>query len=192
MLLLSPIFLSKKGVSMKKYMLTGMPGCGKTALIQALDRQGYKVVEEAITDVIAYEHAQGNVTPWTDTCFIDQIIFLQKQRQLQGGKIAAPVQFYDRSPVCIYALALYLGFAPSALLLKEIERIQKQQIYQNQVFFIEHLGFCTPTQARTLSFEEAVSFGALHAEIYTQFGYECVAIPAASVHERMTLLLAHL
>jgi predicted ATPase len=177
---------------MKKYILTGMPGCGKTALIRGLEMQGYQVVEEAATDVIAYAHAQGNVTPWANTYFIDQIVALQKQRQLQQEKIAAQVQFYDRSPLCTYTLALYLGFAPSALLLAEIERIQKQQIYQTQVFFIENLGFCTPTQARTLTFEEALSFGVLHTEIYTQFGYECVVIPAASVHERMKLLLAHL
>jgi predicted ATPase len=174
---------------MKRYILTGMPGCGKTAIIRALEMQGYFVIEEAATDAIAYEQTQGNAAPWEQPCFIDQIVSLQKQRQIAIEGVAANLQFYDRSPICTYTLATYLGFAPSSALLHEIARIQKNHIYQTQVFFIENLGFCTPTQARTITFEEALPFESLHAETYTQFGYECVFIPQASVLERVETIL---
>jgi len=45
---------------MKRYILTGAPGSGKTSIILALQSRGYDVVEEAATAVIAAEQAQGN------------------------------------------------------------------------------------------------------------------------------------
>ena len=35
---------------MKRYILTGTPGSGKTSILQALKNQGYAVVEEAGAD----------------------------------------------------------------------------------------------------------------------------------------------
>jgi predicted ATPase len=35
---------------MKRCILTGAPGAGKTALVRLLERNGYAVVEEAATD----------------------------------------------------------------------------------------------------------------------------------------------
>jgi len=37
----------------RRYVLTGAPGSGKTALLGALRERGHAVVEEAATDVIA-------------------------------------------------------------------------------------------------------------------------------------------
>src|SRR5665213_1449806 len=45
--------------TMKRYILTGAPGAGKTTIIRALQAMGCAVVEEAATDVIAALHAQG-------------------------------------------------------------------------------------------------------------------------------------
>jgi predicted ATPase len=38
---------------MKRYILTGAPGAGKTAIIRQLELDRFSVVEEAATDVIA-------------------------------------------------------------------------------------------------------------------------------------------
>ncbi len=92
---------------MTRYILTGAPGAGKTALLRLLERRGYAVVEEAATDVIALEQARGREEPWTDPGFIDLIIALQKQRQTGVGS-----GFFDRSPVCTLALSAFLAFRP--------------------------------------------------------------------------------
>ena len=42
-----------------KFILTGAPGAGKTALVRQLERDGFAMVEEAATDVIALEQAKG-------------------------------------------------------------------------------------------------------------------------------------
>ncbi|GHO59826.1 AAA family ATPase [Ktedonobacter robiniae] len=97
---------------MKRYILTGTPGSGKTSILHALKSQGYSVVEEAATDVIALEHRRGNLEPWMQADFIDKIIQLQKQRQIETGMCPDELQVYDRSPICAFALSRYLGYPP--------------------------------------------------------------------------------
>ena len=175
---------------MKRFILTGTPGCGKTSIIRALELMGYSVISEAATDVIAYEQMQGHEEPWKQKDFIDKIVTLQKQRQIQAADISTDLQFYDRSPICTYALAIYLGFEPPSILLQEIKRADEMQVYQRKVFFIENLGFCKPTKARRISFEESLVFEKIHDEAYAKFGYECVRIPPASQSERVNAILS--
>lgn len=175
--------------AMKRYIITGAPGCGKTAVIRALELTGASVVNEAATDLIALRQAQGDQRPWKHINFIDDIVRLQKHRQIDMSADYSELHFYDRSPVCTYALALYLGFEPSPNLMSEIKRIHKYDIYEKQAFFLENLGFITNTDARQISFEDSLKFEQIHKEAYVKFGYECVIIPAKSIDERVEIIL---
>ena len=93
---------------MKRYILTGTPGSGKTSILHELKRQGYAVVEEAATDVIAREQGLGNAEPWLQADFIESIVRVQKQRQLEASTSPDELQWYDRSPICTLALSRYL------------------------------------------------------------------------------------
>ncbi|MFD9972581.1 hypothetical protein [Streptomyces sp. NPDC059017] len=59
-------------------------------------------------------------------------------------------------------------------------------IYERQVFFIRNLGFCEPTPARRISFQESLVFEKIHEQSYRAFGYELIDIPA----DDLTLRLA--
>jgi len=170
---------------MKRYVLTGAPGCGKTSIIRWLEVAGYLVVEEAATDIIALRQAQGIAEPHTHASFIDDITNLQRRRQMQLADLASAVQFYDRSPLCIYALSVWLGFPISITLANEIERIREERIYQRQVFFVENLGFCEPTQARRISFEDSLRFEKVHEETYHAFGHELIRVPDRDLSSRV-------
>ena len=126
---------------MRRFIITGAPGAGKTAIIRQLELDGFSVVEEAATDVIAAAHAQGTVEPWRHPSFIDEIVQLQRNRQIRASYQPDDVQFHDRSVVCTAALAVHLEYPFSPLLTSELERIQKEAVYQNRVFFIRNLGF---------------------------------------------------
>lgn len=173
---------------MKKYILTGTPGCGKTSIIRALEMTGASVVNEAATDIISYNQSQGHLTPWIYPEFIDDIVLLQKRRQIDMCGQSSNLHFYDRSPICTYALALYLNFRPSEILMNEIERIQKNHIYEKHVFFLENLGFIINTDARKISFEESLKFEQIHKEAYAKFGYECIFVPMKSIKERVEFI----
>lgn len=99
----------KRGLLVKRYILTGAPGAGKTTILRGLRERGWAVVEEAATDVIAREQAVGVSEPWRRGDFIDKIVAVQRERQQQPVPDGAEVQFYDRSPLCTLALARYLG-----------------------------------------------------------------------------------
>ncbi|HLJ91242.1 MAG TPA: AAA family ATPase [Candidatus Angelobacter sp.] len=67
---------------MRRFILTGTPGTGKTALLRQLEIEGHSLVEEAATDVIAAEQACGTAEPWENPAFLDSIVSLQRQRQM--------------------------------------------------------------------------------------------------------------
>jgi predicted ATPase len=169
---------------MKRFILTGAPGAGKTAIIRQLELDGFSVVEEAATDIIALEQTRGLAEPWKHPSFINSIVELQRRRQLRASHEPDEVQFHDRSAVCTAALAVFLGYPFSDALSAELKRIKTEAIYRKRVFFIQNLGFITPTEARRINFEEARRFEQVHEEIYSTFGFELVPIAAGSVLDR--------
>ena len=175
---------------MRRFIITGAPGAGKTAIIRQLEIDGFSVVEEAATDVIAAAHAHGTAEPWTHPSFIDSVAGLQKDRQIRAASRPDETQFHDRSVVCTAALAAYLGFPVSPFLTGELARTKKEAVFERRVFFIRNLGFVTPTKARRISFEETLRFEKIHEKIYRDFGFELVHIEPGSVAERVALIKA--
>ncbi|MGH2618194.1 MAG: ATP/GTP-binding protein, partial [Thermomicrobiales bacterium] len=129
--------------------------------------------------------------PWTRASFIDEIVALQQQRQLEA---VGRFQVFDRSPVCTHALATYLGLPVTPALAAELERITSEGVYERQVLFVRNLGFCEPTTARRISFQESLAFEKIHEESYRAFGYELIDIPAGDLAHRVATVnstLAH-
>jgi predicted ATPase len=175
---------------MRRFIITGAPGAGKTAIVRHLELDGFSVVEEAATDIIAAAHAQGTLEPWRHPSFIDAIAHLQRDRQIRASSQPDEVQFHDRCVVCTAALAVHLGYPFSPFLASELERIQNEAIYQGRVFFIRHLGFITPTEARRISLEDTLRFEKIHEETYRHFGFELVPVERGRLAERVGIIKA--
>lgn len=170
----------------KRYILTGAPGAGKTAILRSLECDGYTVVEEAATDVIALHQAQGEPEPWTKPSFVDAITELQHRRQQRAAGLPGEVQVYDRSPVCTYALATYLGHPVTPALGRELERIRAHGVYDRRVLFVQNLGFVRRTDARLITFEESLRFEQVHRDAYASLGYECLMIAPGPLPQRVS------
>jgi predicted ATPase len=175
---------------MRRFIITGAPGAGKTAIIRQLELDGFAVVEEAATDIIAAAHAQGTVELWRHPSFIDTIARLQRDRQIRASRHPDEIQFHDRCVVCTAALAAYLGYPSSRFLTSELERIQREAVYQNRVFFIRNLGFITPTEARRISLQDALRFEKIHEETYRRFGFDLVSVERGSLADRVGTIKA--
>ncbi len=169
---------------MRRFILTGTPGAGKTAILRQLEQDGFSVVEEAATDVIALSQACGVAEPWTRASFIDTVADLQRRRQLRAAHEPCELQFHDRSAICTVALATYLRFSVSSALGHELERLRTERIFEREVFFIRNLGFVAPTQARRISFEEALRFEQIHEQVYRDMGFAIVWIEPGGVADR--------
>ncbi|RYF90411.1 MAG: ATPase [Caulobacteraceae bacterium] len=172
---------------MSRHILTGAPGAGKTIILRGLERAGLAVVEEAATDVIAWAQATGDEAPWEAPGFCDAILALQQQRE--AGAPPGPVVF-DRSPVCTLALSRFLGRQPSAALQQAAADCRAR--YAGAVFFVESLATLVNTAARRITLEEALRFGALHRQVYTDLGFQLIDVPAGPPVVRRDLVLAGL
>lgn len=177
---------------MQRYILTGAPGAGKTVLLRRLEAAGFPVVEEAATDVNALMIGQGVDHPHLEPSFLDDILALQLARQVRAEALEREVVFFDRSPICTLALAEFLGIAPPPALTAELERIERDGVYERRVFFVENLGFVANTEVRRISFEDTLKFEVVHREVYGRLGYELVLIPAADVEMRFELVTARI
>jgi predicted ATPase len=175
---------------MQRYILTGAPGSGKTAILRQLEIEGYSVVEEAATDIIALWQAEGIAEPWRHPGFVDAIVDLQHLREARAHSRRGTPQFHDRSVVCTEALARYLSAPPSQMLAEELARVRSHKVFQKQVFFIRSMGFIRPTEARTISLEEALRFEVLHEQVYRELGFQVVSIGPGSVPDRAREILA--
>ena len=174
--------MHRKYADVRRFILTGTPGSGKTSVIKELEKLGYYVIHESATDVIALEQDKGIMRAWEGSDFIDKIVAMQKELQINAIQ---GLQFYDRSPFCTYALAKFLGYTPSKFLLDEIDRCLENKVYQNKVFFFENLGFIENNDARKISYEDALIFEQIHLDVYKEFDFGIIMIPKGlTVKER--------
>lgn len=172
---------------MPNYVLTGAPGAGKTAIVRQLEVDGCPVVAEAATDVIALGQALGQPEPHTSPGFIDKIVELQRRRE-SAAAANGEVVFFDRSPVCTLALSRWLGYAASAQLAAEVDRVLQAGVYARTVFFVQSLGFVTPTAARRISLADSLAFGEVHRRTYTELGFRLVDVPPGPLAVRVGLV----
>ena len=173
---------------MRRYIITGAPGAGKTTILAALRGRRYTVVEEAATDVNVELQAKGREEPWRDPGFIDAITLLQRDRLEQPTPSATAAQVFDRSPICTLALARYLDLPVTPVLAREVDRVVAEGIFEPRVFFVHLLGFVTPTAVRRISLAQSVMFERFHEQAYRNYGYELVGVPSGTVEERVDLI----
>ena len=119
--------------------------------------------------------------------FMDYIADIQRDRL----KFDDGVQFYDRSPICTLILARWLGHPLTEGLKLELERTERDRVYHRDVFYVEGLGFVTPTEARRISFAESLRFGELHRQVYLEYGYRLIDIPAEPAEDRVARIRTH-
>ena len=106
----------------QKYIITGAPGTGKTAIINALMQKGYSCAEEISREIIAEQiMIGGDILPWKNQiAFENHIASLRKEQYLNSSENEN--YFFDRSSIdCIaYLKANKLGITT------EITQITKQ------------------------------------------------------------------
>ena len=177
---------------MKRFILTGAPGAGKTSILRALAAGGYAIVPEAATDVMTARLALAQAEPWADPLFIDRIAALQRQRREAPVRPGVTVQVHDRSAVCTLALARHLGHPVPPVLEQEVAWATGRGSFDRRVFFVRLLGFIEPTAVRRIGYAESQAFERIHEDSYRRLGFDLVDVPAGTVAERAAAISAHI
>ncbi len=166
---------------MKRYIITGAPGTGKTTLIDALRVDGFYCFEEVSRRIIISEQQNnGNKTPWEDVIGFTNLVYKKTIEELK-----TPVDkqaFVDRS--------LADNIAYLKLNQKNIDNkfsnFEYKKYYHTTVFIL------TPWKdiyiedpQRLQSFEETKKLHELFIEIYTDLGFYIEVLPQKTIKERL-------
>lgn len=171
---------------MQPIIITGGPGAGKTALLNAIGQHGYLVFPEVSRTLIRQQSLlDGGILPWTDLPrFAELCLDLMSEQRSQAGKGTIPA-FVDRA---IGDICAYLEIGGEAVAEHYVEAAKG---YHPTVFF------CAPQadiyvqdDERPHSFEEAEQIHQALLATYDGLGYRVVEVPWGSIEERANWVLA--
>jgi len=170
------------GDKMKKYILTGGPGSGKSSIILALEQRGEYVIREAAEDYIKLRQAQGVKCPWKEPDFQEKILKLQMQREASINPAAKRV-FIDRG--------LHDGLAYENKGTAAHNKILKATFAVNyeKVFLIELLGDVDKTDVRRENNKQAKALECALDKTYRTAGYGLIRIAANQLTKRVKQIL---
>jgi len=165
---------------MKKYVLTGGPGSGKSSILLALEETGEYVIRESAEDVIKLQQSRGISCPWEYEDFQKRILDLQIKRE---KKIPYGIErvFIDRG------IPDGLAYANKG---SEIwKRIKKAIPEYEKIFLIKNLGETENNKIRRENNKEAIKLEKSLEEIYKILGYEPVRVNPGKLNKRLEKII---
>lgn len=172
------------------FILTGGPGAGKSALIEALRRSSYAASVEAGRGIIQHQTAiGGRALPWTDPQLFAEMMLSWEMRSYDIAQTEAGAVFFDRGVPDVAGYLRLMGLPVPEHVRKAVDVFR----YNRRVFIAPPWQeiFCQDRE-RKQDFDEAVrTYDALVAT-YTEYGYELVEIPRAPIPERVKFILQNM
>jgi predicted ATPase len=167
-------------------VITGAPCSGKTAVIDALERRGYRVIHEVARTYIdallktglRLEQIKG------DKRWFEHHILYEKVR-IESALAHMETIFFDRGVPDSIAY-----FKLAGLEVEEPLRMSTRFRYKT-IFLFERLEWLED-RVRSEGEDQASQLDLLIKESYQRLGYEVIPVPIRSVRDRTDLVLAHL
>ena len=170
----------------RKYVITGAPGTGKTTIINSLKKNHY-CTEEISRELIAEQISiGGNILPWKDQIAFENKIAHRRYKQYLDSPENC-ICFFDRSSVdCIAYLNNNKLESTS-----QINQIIKNCIFNKTVFYTPiWKEIYTNDSERKESIESAITIEKSLLYTYNFFGYTLIEIPKLTTGERVDFILS--
>lgn len=175
-------------VEIKRVVITGGPGSGKTSLCDGLAAKGHTVFPE-YSRVLIQEQLQvgGRALPWDNLPLFSEKVIEGRIEQWKQAK--QPVQLFDRSIVDSLAYLHKDGLDISA----DLWALTRQYRYHSVVLIAPPWAEIYQTDAeRKETFETAVAIFDSLKVVYQMAGYDLLYLPLGPVGERVAFVEAFL
>ena len=169
------------------FVITGGPGSGKTALVAALQAEGFACLPEAGRAVIQKQVIRkGTALPWADRLAFAEEMFRRDLQSWHDAQTLPPPVFFDRGLPDTVGYLKLIGLAVPP----QMEEAVHHYRYQRHVFIAPPWPAIFGQDAeRKQSWQEAEATYRSMVDVYEELGYELVQLPQISVAERMRFVV---
>ena len=169
---------------MRKILITGGPGTGKTSLVNELKNNGYLCSEEIVRDLTIKKRDEG-----VDQYFLtDPLVFSIKLFNLRlkeySKSFNSNLIIYDRGPIDVLA---YLNFK-SIEIPKDLINDSKKINYEYSFILNPWRDIYTQDSVRYESYEECVIIHELLIKEYEKFKIKLIVVPNGTIFERVRFI----
>jgi predicted ATPase len=173
--------------SARLIVLTGGPGSGKTALIEALARQCHETSVEAGRRIIQEQQAiDGPGLPWRDPALFAELMLSWEMRSYRQAQRKSGTVFFDRGVPDVIGYLRVVGLPVPRHMAMAAETFR----YHRRVFILPPWPeIYAHDRERKQSFEEAERTYRAMVETYEALRYELVSVPPASIEDRTRFIL---
>jgi predicted ATPase len=177
-----------KQKKIRRYIITGGPGVGKTTIANELKKiQGFTAIDEAATRIIQKHLAEGTSKPWELKDFDEQIVAMQKEDRLNSNLLNEESIFFDRSSIDSISYCLHHQKTPQKKVIEAAEEVI--DYYNPRVFLVENFGQCEQTAVRCETLEECHKIEQLLEKTYTALGFEVTRVKPGKVKDRIAAIV---
>jgi len=168
----------------KKYIITGAPGTGKSSLVKSLQAKGILCTEEVSRDIIKQEQVlQSDGMPWGNMERFSQLVFKETMHRLKNQENTL---ICDRSLLDIIA---YLKHA-NLEVFEALATINFYKYYHKTVFFAAPWEAIYQTDPqRPEDFETQLSLSKTIEKVYASYGFTLCYLPCVSVAKRTSFVM---
>ena len=170
---------------MRRVILSGGPGAGKTTLISELSARGYLTVSESAREVIAERLASGDSPRPEPAAFALEVLRRDKAKYAAVAE-QADLVFFDRSPIESLAMVHEASPLPMPKLQAELDSF----VFHSVVFMLPPWEEIYQTDSeRDHTFAHAVRVHSSLVRWYKGCGFSVHQVPQLPVSARATHVL---
>ncbi len=169
------------------FVITGGPGSGKSALIEALQESGYITSVEAGRGIIRDQVAiSGNALPWSEPLLFAEMMLTWEMRSYHMAQYENGTVFFDRGVPDVLGYLRVLSLPVP----DHMQRAADAFRYNRRVFISPPWQeIFRQDRERKQGFDEAKRTHDAMAATYTALGYDLVEIPRSPVEARARFVL---
>jgi predicted ATPase len=176
-----------KPQSLRRIVVTGGPGAGKTSLIDALERRGFpRTLESGRAIIQSQVRTGGTALPWGDCqAYARLMLSMDGRFHVEAAILAGPV-FFDRGAPDVVGYLRLCGLPVT----DDVAAVALALRYDPLVFVAPPWPeIFTNDAERRQDLAEAARTHAVMVQVYTELGYTLVELPRASVADRVDFVL---